>query len=164
MDSPRRGLIIASTGWIVASALGCASSPPPATVAETVARMPELATLRRMLDDAGLTATLAGAGPFTLFAPTEEAFKAMPAKTRDDLAANKELLKSVLLFHVLPSRVLSTDAKAGNVKTAQGADLSLTRAGAFLAVDEAVVQKADVLAANGVVHIIDRVLIPPRAR
>ena len=97
-----------------------------------------------------------------MFAPSDEAFKAVPAKTMAELAANKELLKSVLTYHVLAGKINSVDAKNGNVKTLQGANVAVGKAGSFVTVEEAVVTEADVPATNGVIHIIDKVLMPPK--
>lgn len=141
---------------------GCASTPAPASIADTAARTPQLSTLSKLLADAGLADTLKGPGPFTVFAPTDEAFKAVPKKTMDELAANKDLLRAVLTYHVVPGKVMAADVKPGAVKTVQGANIALAKAGTFVTVEEAVVQSADVAATNGVVHVIDRVLIPPR--
>jgi uncharacterized surface protein with fasciclin (FAS1) repeats len=155
---------LASLALLGAAALaGCASTPPaPATIADTAARTPQLSTLAKLINDAGLADTLRGPGPFTVFAPSDEAFKAVPAKTLAELGQNKELLRSVLTFHVLPGNVPAAEVKTGAAKTVQGANLALSRSGTFVTVEEAVVTQADVKASNGVVHVIDRVLIPPR--
>lgn len=141
---------------------GCASTPAPTTITDTAARTPQLSTLSKLIADAGLQDTLRGPGPYTVFAPSDEAFKAVPAKTMQELAANKDLLKSVLSYHVLPGKVTAADVKTANVKTVQGATLAVASAGAFVTVEDAVVQQADVAASNGVVHVIDRVLMPPK--
>jgi uncharacterized surface protein with fasciclin (FAS1) repeats len=140
----------------------CATTPQPATIADTAARTPQLSTLSRLIAQAGLTETLKGEGPFTVFAPTDEAFKAVPADTLAKLGSDKELLKSVLTFHVLPGKVTSADVKTGPAKTVQGANVSLSKAGTFVTVEDAVVITADVPATNGVIHIVDRVLMPPK--
>jgi len=121
-----------------------------------------LSTLNRLIAQAGLTDTLRGAGPYTVFAPSDEAFKAVPAKTMAELGADKELLKSVLTYHVLPGKVPAADVKNGNAKTVNGANLAVAKAGTTVTVEDAVVVQADVNATNGVVHVIDRVLIPPK--
>jgi len=146
----------------LALAAGCATTPTPTTIADTAARMPQLSILAKLINGAGLAETLRGPGPFTVFAPSDEAFKAVPAKTLEDLAKDKELLKSVLTYHVLPGNVPAAEVKTGNAKTVQGANVALSRAGTFVTVEEAVVTQADVKASNGVVHVIDRVLIPPK--
>ncbi len=144
---------------------GCATSPPaPLSVDKTVAANPDLSTLNQLLKTAGLTETLSGTGPFTLFAPTNDAFKAVPAKTMDELSKDPARLKAVLLHHVVPVKAMAADVKMGNVKTAGGTDLPLSKAGGFVTVDDAMVQKADVVATNGVVHFIDRVVMPPVRR
>ncbi len=140
----------------------CATTPAPATIADTATRTPQLSTLAKLINDAGLTETLRGPGPYTVFAPSDEAFKAVPAKTLDELSKDKELLKSVLTYHVLPGNVPAAEVKTGAAKTVQGANVALSRAGTFVTIEEAVVTQADVKASNGVVHVIDRVLIPPK--
>lgn len=139
----------------------CATSPAPKTIADTAASTPQLSTLNKLLGDAGLVDTLRGPGPFTVFAPTNDAFKAVPAKTLDALAKDPALLKSVLSYHVIAGKVAAADVKNGPAKTVQGANVALAKAGAFVTIDEAVVTTADVPVSNGVVHVIDRVLLPP---
>ena len=158
----RRTWLLAPAALALAAMVGCATTPAPATVAETAARTPQLSTLTKLIADAGLTDTLKGSGPFTVFAPSDEAFKAVPAKTMAELAANKELLRSVLTYHVVAGKVMAADVKTGNVKSVQGANLAVAKAGTFVTVEDAVVTLADVGATNGVVHIIDKVMMPPR--
>ena len=159
MSPFRRTVVLAAS---LAALVGCATTPAPATITDTAARTPQLSTLTRLINDAGLADTLRGAGPYTVFAPSDEAFKAVPAKTMAELAANKELLKSVLSYHVLAGKVTAADAKNGNLKSVQGANLAVAKAGSFVTVEDAVVIQADVAATNGVVHIIDKVLMPPK--
>jgi uncharacterized surface protein with fasciclin (FAS1) repeats len=139
------------------------TAPGPVSVADTIARDPQLSTLNMLVQQAGLTETLKASGPYTVFAPTNEAFKAVPARTMDELK-NPARLKDVLNYHVLPARLTTAQVKPGNLKTAQGGNLALSRAGDFVTVDEAMVQTADIAAANGVVHTVDRVLLPPARR
>lgn len=160
MAYTRRTLVLAAIS--LATLAGCATTPMPTTIADTAARTPQLSTLTKLLNDAGLADTLRGAGPFTVFAPSDAAFKAVPAKTMAELAADKELLKSVLTYHVLAGKVMAADVKNGNVKTVQGANVAVSKAGSFVTVEDALVTTADVAATNGVVHIIDKVLIPPK--
>ncbi len=161
MTFPRRTLLLLSAAC-AALLSACATAPAPASIADTAARTPQLSTLNRLINDAGLADTLRGAGPYTVFAPSDEAFQAVPAQTLAELAANKELLRSVLTYHVLPGKVTAAEVKTGNVKTVQGANVAVAKAGDFVTVDEAVVTQADVPATNGVVHIIDKVLLPPK--
>ena len=114
-----------------------------------------------MIGQAGLTATLQGAGPFTVFAPSNEAFKAVPAKTMDDLAKHPDKLKDVLTFHVLPGKLMAAEVRNSSPKTVNGAHVAVSKAGDFVTIEQAMVQTADIAATNGVIHIIDSVLIPP---
>ncbi len=149
----------------VASLSGCASVSKPMSVGDTLAAMPELSTLNSLVVKAGLTDTLKGTGPFTVFAPTNAAFAKVPAKTMEDLGKDPARLKAVLTYHVIPAKVMATDVKNNsNVKTVNGANLGVSKAGTFVTVEDAMVEKADMAAANGVVHVIDSVLIPPVAR
>jgi uncharacterized surface protein with fasciclin (FAS1) repeats len=147
---------------VAAAATGCASVQPPATIADTAARNPQLSTLATLINDAGLADTLRGPGPYTVFAPSDDAFRAVPPKTMQELAQNREMLRAVLTYHVIPGNVPAAEMKTGAAKTVQGANVALSKAGSFVTVEEAVVTQADVKASNGVVHVIDRVLIPPR--
>lgn len=140
----------------------CATPPAPAPIPDAAARTPQLSTVSRLIVDAGLADTLRGSGPYTLFAPSDDAFKAVPAATLAELGRDKALLKQVLGYHVLPARLPSAEIRNGSAKTVQGADLALSRAGGFVAVEDAVVTQADLPASNGVVHVIDRVLMPPK--
>ena len=155
-------LSLVSGAAALALLAGCATTGTPATVVDTTARAPQLSTLNKLIADAGLADTLKGPGPFTVFAPSDEAFKAVPAKTLADLSADKARLKELLSYHVLPGKVGAADVKNGNAKTVQGANLSLGKAGSYVTVEDAMVTQADLGAANGVVHVIDRVLMPPK--
>jgi uncharacterized surface protein with fasciclin (FAS1) repeats len=139
----------------------CATSPAPKTIADTAAANPQLSTLNRLINDAGLTDTLRGAGPYTVFAPTDDAFKALPAATLEALAKDKNRLKTVLSYHVVAGTLTSSDVRNGPIKTVQGGDVTLYRSGTFLTVEEAVVTTPDVRATNGVIQVVDKVLIPP---
>jgi len=148
-------------GLLAISLAGCASMQPK-TVPEVIAADPDLSTLSKLIAEAGLTETLSGAGPFTVFAPNNAAFKAVPAKTMDELAKNKQLLSQVLTYHVIPGKASAADVKQGNVKSVNGANLAVSRAGTNVTVEDALVTKADLQASNGVVHVVDRVLLPPK--
>ncbi|HEX6708076.1 MAG TPA: fasciclin domain-containing protein [Albitalea sp.] len=152
-----------ASACLALSLAACATAPQPTNIANTTAQRPELSTLTKLVNDAGLADTLKGPGPYTVFAPTDEAFKAVPAKTMTALANDKALLKSVLSYHVVPSKLPSAEVKNGPAKSVQGANLALSKSGTFVTVEDAVVTQADVPATNGVVHIIDRVLMPPAA-
>lgn len=157
----RRFLMIAAAAAVAALA-GCASTPTPVSIADTIAAQPELSTLNGLVAKAGLTDTLKTGGPFTVFAPNNAAFAKVPAKTLDDLAKDPAKLKAVLSFHVVPGKLLAADVKNGNSKTVNGANVALSKAGAYVTVEDALVQQADIQATNGVVHVVDTVLMPPR--
>ena len=148
-------------GLLAISLAGCASMQPQ-NVVQVINSDPELSTLSKLIAEAGLSETLSGTGPFTVFAPTNDAFKAVPAKTMAELAANKEQLKRMLTYHVVPAKSAAADVKPGNMKTVNGANVAVARSATFVTVEEALVTGADKTATNGVVHVIDRVLLPPK--
>lgn len=136
---------------------------PAATVAQLVASNPELSTFGKLAATAGLQSTLEGAGPITVFIPTDEAFKAVPAATMDKLSKDPAALKAVLTYHVVPGLVKTADiAGSSSLTTQNGAKLSVSKAGDFLTVDDGLATKTDIAVGNGVVHIVDRVLMPPK--
>jgi uncharacterized surface protein with fasciclin (FAS1) repeats len=120
-------------------------------------------TLAKLIGDAGLTDTLQGAGPFTVFAPTDEAFAKVPKATLDALAANKDLLKQVLTYHVVAGNVKAGDLKAGDVKTVNGANFAVAISGGKVTVNAANVVTTDIAAKNGTIHVLDAVILPPGA-
>ena len=119
-------------------------------------------TLVAAVTAAGLAETLSGPGPFTVFAPTDAAFAALPAGLVDKLLlpANKETLAKILTYHVVSGKVLAADVKTGDVKSVEGSTLALKVADGKVMVDAATVTTADVMASNGVIHVIDKVLVP----
>jgi uncharacterized surface protein with fasciclin (FAS1) repeats len=161
--SHRAALVILAVAGF-AGLTGCATQSSPKSVADIIAARPELSTLNGLIASNGLTDTLKSTGPFTVFAPNNAAFAKVPAKTMDDLSKDAAKLKAVLTFHVVPGKVMAADVKNANAKTVNGANLALSKAGEFVTVEDGMVQTADVAATNGVVHIIDSVLIPPPAR
>ena len=158
----RRVLFIAAAVAIVS---GCATVSSPVPVADTIAANPSLSTLSSLIVKSGMTPALNGAGHhYTVFAPTNDAFKAVPDKTMKALADDPAMLKAVLAYHVLPVKVMASDVKNGSAKTVNGASVALAKAGDFVTVEESMVQTADIVASNGVVHIVDRVMIPPKKK
>jgi uncharacterized surface protein with fasciclin (FAS1) repeats len=118
-------------------------------------------TLAKLLTDAGLVETLKGAGPFTVFAPTDEAFAKVPKATLDALAADKAKLKAVLTYHVVAGKVMAADVvKLKEAKTVQGSSAKIAVTGGKVTVDAANVVKTDIVASNGVIHVIDAVILP----
>lgn len=128
-------------------------------IVQNATKSPEHTTLVKALTAAGLTDTLSGTGPFTVFAPTDEAFAKIPKATLDGLLADKAALIKVLTYHVVPGKVMAKDVKAGSVKTVQGGMLTLGTTGG-VTVDNAKVVQADIVASNGVIHVIDSVVLP----
>jgi uncharacterized surface protein with fasciclin (FAS1) repeats len=116
-------------------------------------------TLAAALTAAGLIDTLKGPGPFTVFAPTDEAFAKIPKAQLDALLADKAKLTAVLTYHVVAGKVMAKDVKAGKVKTVQGSELTVATAGGVM-VDGAKVTATDIVADNGVIHVIDSVMLP----
>ncbi len=116
-------------------------------------------TLAAALSAAGLVDTLKGKGPFTVFAPTDEAFAKIPKAQLDALLADKAKLTSVLTYHVVSGKVMAKDVKAGKVKTVQGSDLTVATAGGVM-INGAKVTATDIIADNGVIHVIDSVVMP----
>ena len=146
--------------FLAAAVIALASlSAQAADIVDTAVAAGHFKTLVTALNAAGLVDTLKGPGPFTVFAPTDEAFAKIPKADLDKLLANKAKLKSVLTYHVVPGKVMSTDIKPGKVKSVQGAQLTISTAGGVM-VDKAKVVAADVAADNGVIHAIDTVLMP----
>lgn len=123
-----------------------------------------LSTLVAALKAGGLVSTLQGDGPFTVFAPTNEAFEALPEGTLASLLKpeNKQTLVDILTYHVVPGKIMSTDLKDGqHAKTVQGKSVMVDLNEVGVKINEAYVLKADIGASNGVVHVIDRVILPP---
>jgi uncharacterized surface protein with fasciclin (FAS1) repeats len=116
-------------------------------------------TLVAAVQAAGLVDTLKGPGPFTVFAPTDEAFAKIPKATLDGLLKDKAALAKILTYHVVSGKVMAADVKAGKVKTVQGQEITLATTGG-VTVDGAKVVAADVAASNGVIHAIDTVIMP----
>jgi uncharacterized surface protein with fasciclin (FAS1) repeats len=120
-------------------------------------------TLLTALKAAGLEDTLSGAGPFTVFAPTDEAFAKLPSGTLDALLKDIPKLKSILLYHVVAGKVSSSQVvKLSEAKSVEGSEIQITSGPSGVMVDGAKVIKADVEASNGLIHVVDSVILPPR--
>lgn len=145
---------------LVAAALAAAAFAVQAKdIVDTAVAAGKFTTLATALKAAGLVDTLKGPGPFTVFAPTDEAFAKVPKADLDALLADKAKLTAVLTYHVVPGKVMARDVKAGQVATVQGGKLTLGTMGG-VTVDNARVVQADIVASNGVIHVIDSVVIP----
>lgn len=145
---------------IIATALAAASLAVQAKdIVETAVAAGSFKTLATALQAAGLVETLKGKGPFTVFAPTDAAFAKIPKADLDALLKDKAKLTAVLTYHVVPGAVMAKDVKAGTVKTVQGGMLTLGTTGG-VTVNNAKVVQADIVASNGVIHVIDTVVLP----
>jgi uncharacterized surface protein with fasciclin (FAS1) repeats len=132
-------------------------------IVDTAVATGQFKTLAAALKAAGLVDTLKGAGPFTVFAPTDEAFAKLPKGTVEDLLKpeNKAKLTAVLTYHVVPGKVMAADVvKVKEAKTVQGGSLKVNASGGKVMVDNANVVKTDIAASNGVIHVIDSVVLP----
>jgi uncharacterized surface protein with fasciclin (FAS1) repeats len=139
--------------------LGMALSVQAKDIVDTAVAAGSFKTLATALGAAGLVDTLKGKGPFTVFAPTDEAFAKIPKADLDALLKDKAKLTAVLTYHVVAGKVMAADVKAGKVKTVQGSDLNVTTTGG-VQVNGANVVKTDIVADNGVIHVIDTVVMP----
>ncbi|ANY77870.1 Nex18 symbiotically induced protein [Microvirga ossetica] len=152
------------SAYAVAAMLVAASPAAAADIVETAVSNGSFKTLTAALQAAGLVETLKGKGPYTVFAPTDEAFKKLPAGTVETLLKpeNKAQLQKVLTYHVVSGNVMSGDlkGKTTNAKTVEGSAVRIDASGNAVKVDDAVVTQADVSASNGVIHVIDRVIMP----
>jgi uncharacterized surface protein with fasciclin (FAS1) repeats len=136
------------------------SSAFAADIVDTAVSSGQFKTLVKAVQAAGLVDTLKGEGPFTVFAPTDAAFAKLPAGALEALLQDKEKLAAVLTYHVVPGKVTAADVKPGQVKTVQGQDLTVTASGGAVRVDNARVVSTDIMASNGVIHVIDTVVLP----
>ena len=161
--SLKRSLIVAAIA-VAAPAVAQAQSQD---IVETAVAAGSFKTLAKLLTDAGLVETLKGPGPFTVFAPTDEAFAKVPAATLAALGKDKGALKNVLLYHVVAGKVMAADVAKMNgkgAKTVQGSEAAIMLMGETVMVGNAHVVKADIAAKNGVIHVIDTVLLPPAGK
>ena len=131
-----------------------------ADIVDTAVAAGNFKTLVTAVKAAGLVDTLKGPGPFTVFAPTDEAFAKIPKDKLDALLKDKAALTKVLTYHVVAGKVMAADVKAGPVKTVEGASLMVSVSGGKVKVDNANVIKTDIVTDNGVIHVIDAVIMP----
>jgi uncharacterized surface protein with fasciclin (FAS1) repeats len=146
---------IAANGW--------ATSGDKKDIVDTAVAAGSFNTLAKALTAAGLVETLKSKGPFTVFAPTDDAFAKLPAGTLEDLLKpeNKEKLKGILTYHVVSGEVKAADVvKLKTAKTVNGQDLKITVKDGTVMVDNAKVTKTDIMCSNGVIHVIDAVVLP----
>ena len=151
----------------IAVAAPSAAQAQEQDIVETAVAAGSFKTLAKLLADAGLIETLKGPGPFTVFAPTDEAFAKVPAATLAALGKDKAALKNVLLYHVVAGKVTAADVAKLNgrgAKTVQGSEAKVMLMGETVMVGNAHVVKADIAAKNGVIHVVDTVLLPPAGK
>jgi uncharacterized surface protein with fasciclin (FAS1) repeats len=162
-------LLIAATlgaSLLAGTAVGRNAAPvakgSEGNIVQTAVAAGQFKTLAKLLKKAGLVSALQQPGPFTVFAPTDAAFKKVPAKTLNALLHNKAKLKAVLLYHVVSGKVTAADVvKLKSAKTLNGKSIRIRVTGSNVFVDKAKVTKTDVMASNGVIHVVNRVLVPP---
>lgn len=136
------------------------SAAQAADIVDTARSAGSFTTLVAAVQAAGLVDTLKGPGPFTVFAPTDEAFAKIPKAQLDALLKDKAALTKVLTYHVVPGKVMAASVKPGAVKTVEGGSLTVSTQGGTVKVDKAKVVKTDIAADNGVIHVIDSVIMP----
>ena len=150
-------------GMVVAASNATAADAPTRDIVDTAVADGSFTTLAKALEAAGLLETLKGAGPFTVFAPTDEAFAKLPAGTLDTLLKpeNRAKLTRILTYHVVPGRVMAADVvKLHSATAASGDTIAIATHGGGVTVDHAHVVKTDIAATNGVIHVIDAVILP----
>ena len=139
-----------------------AAEPKPMDIVDTAVAAGSFNTLATALKAAGLVDTLKGKGPFTVFAPTDDAFKKLPAGTLEKLLADKAQLTKVLTYHVVAGKIMAADViKLTEAKTVEGSSVKISVKDGKVKVNEANVAKTDVGASNGVIHVLDAVILPP---
>lgn len=131
-----------------------------ADIVDTAIAAGSFNTLVTAVQAAGLVQTLKGPGPFTVFAPTDAAFAKIPQATLNGLLNDRAALTAVLTYHVVPGRVMAADVRAGQVPTVQGNSITVTTSNGNVKVDNANVVQTDIVTSNGVIHVIDAVIMP----
>ncbi|MDW8107301.1 MAG: fasciclin domain-containing protein [Armatimonadota bacterium] len=154
---------------VLVSALVSYAGISPATgkkdIVDTAVEAGQFKTLVKLVQEAGLVDALRGEGPFTVFAPTDDAFAKLPKAQVDALLKDKEALKRVLLYHVVQGRYMAKDVvKQRSLKTMQGQNIRIRVQGNTVRINDARVVKADIECTNGVIHVIDRVILPPNRK
>lgn len=129
-------------------------------IVDTAVSAGQFNTLVKAVQAASLVDTLKSEGPFTVFAPTDAAFAKLPAGTVEALLADPEKLRAILTYHVVPGKIMARDVRPGEVKSAQGDTLEITVSGGQVMIDQAKVVTTDIGASNGVIHVIDTVVMP----
>ena len=146
------------------TAVPTTAAPPMKTIVETAVADGRFTTLVAAVQAAKLDGALSGPGPFTVFAPTDDAFKNLPPGTVESLLKTPEgQLKQILLYHVVDGKVMAADVvKLTSAKTLQGSNVNITVTNGVVKINDATVKITDIQTKNGVIHVIDKVLIPPK--
>lgn len=147
----------------IATAIMIAAAPiqaPAADLVDTAITFGSFKTFVAALKTAGIAEPLRTSGPYTVFAPTDEAFAKLPPGTWNALLKDKAKLTLVLAYHVIPGKIMVADVKPGKIKTAQGDSLTIKSDNGKITIDDANVTQSDVTADNGVIHAIDAVVLP----
>jgi uncharacterized surface protein with fasciclin (FAS1) repeats len=150
---------ITTLGIVATSVAATTTMAADKDIVDTAIGAGSFKTLVIAVQKAGLVETLKGKGPFTVFAPTDEAFAKIPKDQLDALLADKAKLTKVLTYHVVAGKVMAADVKAGPAKSVEGSNITITTEGGVM-VDKAKVVKTDIAASNGVIHVIDSVIMP----
>ena len=161
------GLMVAFVVSVCVVNSGAAADTKDKTIVEVAVAADNFKTLVTAVKAADLVETLSGKGPFTVFAPTDEAFKKVPKEVLADLLKpeNKEKLAAVLTYHVVAGKVMAADVvKLSKAKTVQGAEAKITVKDGKVQIDNANVVKTDIICKNGVIHVIDAVILPPEKK
>ena len=140
--------------------MACTVPRKPMTVAQLIAANPELSRVASLIEQTDLAESFRNPGSLTIFAPTNDVFRALPPAVVGSLMNDPARLKALLTYHVVPGLLMTVDLSIGRVKTMQGGELSLSRAGMFVTADEAVITTFDAQASNGVIHTVDKVMMP----
>jgi len=150
-------------GMVLSASNATAADAPTKDIVDTAVAAGSFTTLAKALEAAGLVETLKGAGPFTVFAPTDEAFAKLPAGTLETLLKpeNRAKLTRILTYHVVPGRVMAADVvKLHSATAVSGDTIAIATHGGGVTVDNAHLVKTDIVATNGVIHVIDAVILP----
>lgn len=151
---------VATLGLVATTAFATATMAAEKDIVDTASSAGSFNTLVVAIQKAGLVDTLKGSGPFTVFAPTDAAFAKIPPAQLEAILADKAMLTKILTYHVVAGKVMAADVKAGPAKSVEGDNITITTANGGVMVDKANVIKTDILASNGVIHVIDSVMVP----
>ena len=151
---------ITTLGMVVTTAAATATMAAERDIVDTAKSAGSFNTLVTAIQQAGLVETLKGKGPFTVFAPTDAAFAKIPKNQLQALLDDKAMLTKVLTYHVVAGKIMAADVRAGPAKSVEGSQLTIKMANGGVKVDDSTVIKTDVVASNGVIHVIDTVMMP----